>query len=76
MNPKLKSFLIVSVKQAVNAVLTNAGLSALFHQTFNFKDWQHIANFGKAALAVVAAREVLVWAPKILAWTQTPTPGE
>lgn len=69
MHPKLKSFLIVCAKNAVNAILTNAALMALIHDQFNFANhsgWVHVL---KAAGAAVAAREALVWGPKLLAWS-------
>ena len=76
MNPKVKAFLVVSAKQAINAVLTSSALSGLFHSTFNLSDPTHVMNVAKAIGAVVAAREIMVWGPKLLKWTQSPTPGE
>lgn len=71
MNPKLKAILINSAKQAVNAVLTNAGLMTMFSQTFNFHDPAHALNLLKAAGAAIVAREATIWLPKLLAWSQT-----
>lgn len=71
MNATLKSILVVSAKQAVNAILTNAAVTALFPQ---FMQWGHTAfwyNVGKVALAAVASREAMFWAPKLLAWSQS-----
>lgn len=71
MNPKLKSFLIVSVKQAINALLTNSTMTVLFPQFMGWHTGEWWINVGKVAFATVAAREALVWGPKLLKWTQT-----
>lgn len=72
MNPKLKSFLIICAKQAVNAVLTNAAVTALFPQ---FMQWGHPAEFWynacKVAVAAILSREAMFWGPKLLAWSQS-----
>ena len=72
MNPTLRKVLVYSAKNAVNAVLTNAGLTAMFPQ---FMHWGHPLQWwvdvGKVALSSVVARELLVWGPKLLKWSQT-----
>jgi len=75
MNPKLKSFLVNSAKNAVNAVITNAGLMAMFSQTFEMHTHAGVVNLLKSTALVVLAREVMVWGPKVLAWSQS-TSGE
>jgi len=71
MTAKLKSFLIVSLKQAVNALLTNATMTTLFPQFMGWHTADWWVNVGKVALATVVSREALVWGPKILAWSQS-----
>jgi hypothetical protein len=71
MKPKLKTFFIVSAKNAINAILTNAGLMAMFSQTFELHTRAGVLNLAKATLLTVATREALVWGPKLLAWSQS-----
>lgn len=71
MHPGLKNFLLIVVKNAVNAVFTNAGLMALMHGTFNKYSKDGLWNMGKATLAVVVAREIMVWGPVVLKWSTT-----
>lgn len=71
MTPAVKSIFLISLKNAVNAILTNSALMAMLHGAFNFYSRNGLWNLGKATLAVVASREAMIWAPKILAWTQT-----
>jgi hypothetical protein len=70
MNQKLKNFLIVTAKNAVNAVLTNAALLAAFHGQFSNplskSGWWDIL---KVTLSVIGSREAIVWVPVILKWT-------
>lgn len=67
----MKNFLMIVLKNAVNAILTNAGLMTLMHGVFNKYSTDGLWNIGKATLVVVAAREVIVWAPVIMKWTTT-----
>ena len=67
----MKNFLMIVLKNAVNAVITNAGLMAMLHGAFNMYSRSGWWNLGKAALAVVIAREVVVWGPVVLKWTTT-----
>lgn len=77
LNPKLKAVLIISAKQAVNALLTNSAFMTL---TGNWHQWITTRagwlNIGLLTLSTIAAREALIWLPKIQAWTQSPTPGQ
>ena len=66
----MKNFCMIVLKTAVNAILTNAGLMAMFSGTFNFTEAGIIAML-KATLAVAAAREVVVWLPIVLKWSTT-----
>jgi hypothetical protein len=74
MNLKLKAFLIISLKQALGAIIGNSTLMALFPQTFNLHDWSALIPFIKSTLAFVLAAEAKVWIPKVLNWINSPTP--
>lgn len=71
MNSSLKNFLLIVAKNAVNAILTNAGLMATMHGVFNKYSKDGLWNMGKATLVVIATREVLVWGPVVLGWSNT-----
>ncbi len=72
MSAKLKSFLIISLKNAVNSVLVNAGLMAMFHNTFYLSgNWQGIEHLLQATGIVVSAREAMIWGPVIMHWSST-----
>lgn len=73
MNPKFRSFLIVSAKQAVGAVVGNTALMAMLPATFNFHDHVAMLNILKATLGFVLAAEAKVWVPKIVIWVNSPT---
>ena len=68
---KLKNFFIIVAKNAVNAILTNSGLMTLMHGAFNTYSKSGLWNIGKATLAVVAAREAMVWGPELIRWSMT-----
>lgn len=71
MNPSVKNFLVICAKNALNAVLTNAGLMALMHGVFNTYSTAGLWNLGKATLVVIGAREAAVWGPIVLKWSTT-----
>jgi hypothetical protein len=73
MSPKLKTFLIICAKHAVGAVIGNATLATLLPKTFNAHD---LLAFAYSTLGFIAAAEGKVWIPKLLAWVNSPTPGE
>jgi hypothetical protein len=75
MNSNVKSFLIVTAKNAVNAVLTNAALMTMFSGTFHLHSWAGVLNLLKAAGIAVAVREAQIWVPKLLSWSTSPTNG-
>jgi hypothetical protein len=71
-NPSaLKNFLMIVLKNAVNAVITNGGLMTSMSGVFNIHSTNGWWNLGKATVAVVFGREVTVWGPIILKWTTT-----
>ena len=75
MNPTLKKFLVITMKQAVGALIGNTALNAMFPTVFNFHDTAHLLAFAKATLGFVLAAEAKVWLPKLLQWVNSPTNG-
>src|SRR4051794_15216086 len=76
MNISLKKVLIVSAKNAVNAILTN---SVLMTTLGNWQQLHTAAGWvvvGKVTLSCILAREAMVWVPKVLAWSQSETNGK
>lgn len=71
MNPTLKNILIVSAKNAVNAILTNGALMAMMSGTFHLHSWQGVKHIMEATLSVIGSREAMIWVPKILKWSTT-----
>lgn len=71
MNPKFKNFLLVVVKQAINAILTSSALMAFNWGAFNFTSKDGWWNLGKVIAAVVGSRELTVWVPILLKWSST-----
>ena len=65
----MKPFLVAAAKNAVNAILTNAGLMAMYSGQFNFHDWNGVLGILKATALVVASREAAVYLPKLLIWS-------
>jgi len=69
MHPKLRKFLILFAKHAVNALLTNTVLMTMLHSFANLHTkigWEHVSEL---ALSTVVSREAMVWIPKLLAWS-------
>ena len=71
MNATFKSILIVVAKNAVNAVLTNSGLMLGWGNIFNIDSIAGVVALLKATGIVVVSREVIVWIPKLIAWSKT-----
>lgn len=71
LHPTLRRFLLICAKNAVYAVLTNSALMLQWHSIFNFDNWPGVYAVARATLSVVAAREALVWGPKVIKWSQT-----
>ena len=67
----MKRFLIICAKNAVNAIITNSGLMAMMHGVFNLYSKDGMWNLGKSTLAVVVAREIMVWGPVVMKWSNT-----
>jgi hypothetical protein len=62
---------MIVLKNALNAILTNAALIGLMHDTFNTYSTAGLLNIGKATLSVIGAREAIVWVPVLLKWSST-----
>jgi len=71
MTPTVRSFLIASAKNAINAVITNAALIAAIHDQFNLSTANGWIHIGKLTASVILAREAVVWGPRLLAWSQS-----
>lgn len=67
----MKNFLMIVLKNAINAIITNAALMAMLHGAFNVTTAAGWWNIGKATLSVVLAREFTVWFPVVLGWSST-----
>jgi hypothetical protein len=71
MNPTVKNVLIISFKNAVNAILVNSALMNLLPTVFNMHSSEGLWNILKLAVGCVVSREGLVWGAKLLEWSQT-----
>jgi hypothetical protein len=71
MSVALKNFLLITLKNAINAVLTSSALMALNWGAFNFTSKLGWWNLGKVCLSVIGAREATVWLPILLKWSTT-----
>ena len=71
LNATLKNYLLIVVKIAVNAVLTNSALMALLPTVFNMHDAAGWWNLLKLTGSSIAAREAMVWVPIWLKWSET-----
>jgi hypothetical protein len=71
LHPKLKKFLVISLKNAVNAFLINGSLMAQWHDIFNLNNWAGVWAIARVTLGVIGTREFMVWGPKLWKWSQT-----
>jgi len=71
MNAQVKNFLVISLKNAVNAILVSGILKILFTGSFNFTSRHDWIQFGWSFLSTVAVREAMVWGPILLQWSVT-----
>lgn len=72
MNVTIKAILIVSLKNAVNALLMNTAFMAMLPTIFTLHTTAGIWNILKMAGAVVGAREGMIWVPKLIKWSTVP----
>lgn len=66
----LKSFFVIFLKNLVNALLTNSTLLALWHSQVNFSH-AGMVNMLRVAGSCVLAREIIVWGPIVMRWSNT-----
>jgi hypothetical protein len=71
MNSQLKNFLTITLKNAVNALLTSSALMALNWGAFNVTSKAGWWNLLKVCTSVIGAREATVWLPILLKWSGT-----
>lgn len=71
MNAQLKNFFTITIKNAINALLTSSAMMAFNWGAFNFTSKSGWWNLGKLCLSVVGAREIAVWLPILLKWSST-----
>jgi hypothetical protein len=67
----LRNFLIIVLKNAVDALIVNVGAWMILPANFNFHDKAAIWNIAKLAGVTVLSRESAVLLPLILKWSQT-----
>lgn len=76
MNAKVKTFLIIAAKQAIVAgslVVTNIWHDRSAYNLSTAAGWRGVTE---TFLVAIAMREAVILGPKILAWANSPTPGE
>jgi hypothetical protein len=66
-----KNFLIIAVKNAINAILTNGAMMTMLPSVFTIHTAAGWWNIAKLTGGVVVAREVAVWVPILLKWSTT-----
>lgn len=71
MSPKLKAFLVISAKQAVNAVIVQIIPMIFDNGQFNVHSASGLEHIGMLAISAILAKESSVWLPKLLAWSQS-----
>lgn len=76
MNATLRKVLIVTLKNAIRAVLMNVGAWGIDPDHFNVITMAGLKHIGLLALTAVASAEAVYWVPKLLAWANSPTNGD
>lgn len=71
MNPKLKTLLVISAKNAVRAILNNLGAFGIDPGHFNVVTRAGVEHMLLLALSTVVSAEAVYWGPKILAWAKS-----
>jgi hypothetical protein len=71
MNPKVKNVLIICLKNAIVAVLTNGGSSFAFPSMFNFHSWTGVKNDIVLCGTTIASREFIYWGPILWKWASS-----
>lgn len=71
MNPAFRKLLENIAKNATNAALTALGPVTMWSSQFNFNDWHGIKHILLIMGSAAISREVLVYVPQILQWSQS-----
>ena len=67
----LRNFLIIVLKNAVNALIVNVGAWLILPANFNFSNKAAMWNIAKLAGVTIFSRETAVWVPVLLKWSQS-----
>jgi hypothetical protein len=73
LSPANKSFLLNALKNAINASLTAVGPIAAWPEQFHFHDWRGVEHILTVMGSAALARELMVYGPKLLAWSANTT---
>lgn len=71
MNTKLKSVLVIVAKQAVNAALVTLGPVIADPAAYSLHTLHGWRDIGVTVAGAVVAREITVWLPKLMAWSNS-----
>ncbi len=71
MNPKLKAFLVAFAKQAVNAALVSLTPVIATPSSYNLTTKSGLGHVALLVGGAVISRELLVWIPMVMKWSQT-----
>jgi hypothetical protein len=66
----LRNGVLIALKAAVNALLVNTGAWLILPDNFNLHNTAAMWNIAKLAGVTVLSRELSVWVPKLLKWSQ------
>ena len=67
----LRNLAIIFLKNAVNALIVNAGAWLILPANFNLHNVDAMWNIAKLAGVTILSREAAVFIPKLLKWSQT-----
>lgn len=71
MNATLKNVLVITMKNAVRAILTNTGAWGIDPEHFNVVSVGGVKHILLLAASTIASTEAIYWAPRILKWAQS-----
>lgn len=75
MNATVRTVLLNMFKNAVNAALTAAGPVMVWPKFFEFHDAAGLEHIATVLGSAIVARELMVYGPKILAWSANTNGG-
>jgi hypothetical protein len=70
-NKSVENVLIIAAKNAVNAALTSLTPIFATPQAYNLNTKAGLEHVGLLVAGAVASRELMVWVPKLMAWSTT-----